>query len=182
MKHSPSCEANSSSTPLVGCVVRRRKLQSNFVWVWGFGFTQTCISGFLLFWPWGYYEPNYRGHLELQYRNRAPLTHYQIMGHKEPLLRRRCIGPGRARAQILFSSLLTVPQIIKKFPAFYRTRISSLSHLKAPANCPFLYYPLIYACGFQVVSLLQVSPPNPYMHLCSPKCLLHAPPISFFSN
>jgi len=30
-----------------------------------FGFSQRCISGFLLFGPWGYYEPKYRGHLEI---------------------------------------------------------------------------------------------------------------------
>jgi hypothetical protein len=28
---------------------------------WGCGFTQTYISGFLLFWPWRYQETKYRG-------------------------------------------------------------------------------------------------------------------------
>jgi hypothetical protein len=37
----------------------------HFVWVWGLGFTQAYKSGFLLFWPWGYQETTYRGHLEL---------------------------------------------------------------------------------------------------------------------
>jgi len=39
-------------------------LSPHFVWVWGLGFTQTHISAFLLFGPWGYQETNYRGHLE----------------------------------------------------------------------------------------------------------------------
>jgi hypothetical protein len=37
----------------------------HFVWVWGLGFTQTCMYAFLLFWPWVYQETKYRGHLEL---------------------------------------------------------------------------------------------------------------------
>ena len=46
-------------------VVLRRKPQFTFcVCVWGFGFTQSCISGFLLFGPWGYYEFKYRDQLE----------------------------------------------------------------------------------------------------------------------
>jgi len=33
---------------------------------------------------------------------RAPLTYYQSMGYKGPVLRLRCIGHPRARTQILF--------------------------------------------------------------------------------
>jgi len=40
-------------------------LSPHFVWMWGFGFTQTYVSGFFLLRPWGYYESKYRGHLEL---------------------------------------------------------------------------------------------------------------------
>jgi len=34
------------------------------VWVWGIGLTQTCITGYLPFGPWEYYEPKYGGHLK----------------------------------------------------------------------------------------------------------------------
>ena len=74
--------------------------------VWGLGLTQTCISGFLLFGPWVCYECNSGGNLELWQRNRAPLTFYQIIGHKEPVLRLRCIRTGRAQTQILFYFIL----------------------------------------------------------------------------
>jgi hypothetical protein len=40
-------------------------------------------------------------HLELEQRNRAPLTWYQIMGHKVPVLRPRCFGTARTRTQLL---------------------------------------------------------------------------------
>jgi hypothetical protein len=42
-----------------------RNLSPHFVWVWGLGLTETCISGFLLFGPRGCYESKYGGHLEL---------------------------------------------------------------------------------------------------------------------
>ena len=39
----------------------------------------------------------------------------------------------------------------------------------------------IYAWVSQVVSFLKVSPPESCIHLSSPLCALHAPPISIFS-
>ena len=45
---------------------------------------------------------------------------------------------------------------------------------------PSEYYPPIYDWVFQVVSFLQVSPPNPCMHLSSLPYVLHALTISFF--
>jgi hypothetical protein len=42
------------------------------------------------------------GNLELLWRTMSPMNWYQSMGHKGPVLRPRCIGPGRARNQILF--------------------------------------------------------------------------------
>jgi len=41
------------------------------------------------------------GHLELEQRNRAPLTWYQITGHEGSVLRSRCFGTARARTQLL---------------------------------------------------------------------------------
>ena len=74
----------------------------------------------------------------------------------------------------------------------------SLPHSQVPATCPHpepdrscpfphtplpedpsWYYPPIYAWVFQVVSFPQVSPPKPYIHLCSPHtCYLPRPPHS----
>ena len=52
---------------------------------------------------------------------------------------------------------------------------------RADLKGTFWYYPPIYAYVFRVVSLPQVSSPNPYTHLFSlPPHLPHALPISFF--
>ena len=77
-------------------------LSTHFVWVWGFGFTQTYTSGFLLFGPWGYQETKYRGHLELWSRNKAPLNLVIVHGTQRDCIGGWCIGPGRARTQIPF--------------------------------------------------------------------------------
>jgi len=45
----------------------------HILWVWGLGFTPTLISRLLLFGPAGRWETKYGGHLELCWRNRAPL-------------------------------------------------------------------------------------------------------------
>ena len=92
---------------------------------------------------------------------------------------------------------LTGCHLVKKYPAFYGTlsfvtMFTTAHHLSlcwarksspCPSNPlpedPFHYYPPIYAWVFHVVSFLQVSPPNPCMHLTSPPAMLHAPPISF---
>jgi hypothetical protein len=91
-----------SNNPTCGKCGAEEETSVHILWVWGLGFNQTCTSGFLLFGPWGYQENKYRGHLERWSRNRAPLTKYQIMGHRGPVLRPRCIGPRRAGTQIPF--------------------------------------------------------------------------------
>ena len=93
---------------------------------------------------------------------------------------------------------LTGPQLVKKFPAFYGTwrfiaMFTSICHLslsQTRAIQSMLLHPtslravlLVYShlCQiFQVVSLPQVSPPKPCMHLSCLPYALRALPISFF--
>ena len=89
---------------------------------------------------------------------------------------------------------LTVSQLVKKFPAFYRTGrfitaftsarhvfLSWASSIQPIPPHSASYYPPIYAWIFQVVSLPEVSPSKPCIRLSPPPYALHAPPISFFS-
>jgi len=48
-------------------------------------------------------------HQKLCWRNRAPFNLIWNMGHEGPVLKPRCIGPGRARTQLLFYSILFYP-------------------------------------------------------------------------
>jgi hypothetical protein len=102
-----------------------------------------------------------------------------------------------AYAKIL-PETLTLPQLLKKFPAFYGTRkfitaFTTARHLSpvlykidpvhAPIQLledPFRCYPPIYARIFQIVSVNQVSPLKPCMNLYSPLYVLRDPPNSFF--
>jgi len=87
-------------------VVLRKKPQSTFcvsVRLW--------LHSDIHFWapsfrPWRYQEIKYRGHLEQGSSNLA-----QNMGHKWPVLRPRCIGPGKAGTQIPFNSLKNKNQL-----------------------------------------------------------------------
>ena len=45
------------------------------------------------------------GQSELLWRTRAPMIWHQIVGHKQPVLRPRCIGTKRSQAQLLLYSL-----------------------------------------------------------------------------
>jgi len=47
MSNNPTCRK---------CGTEEETSVPHFVWVWGLGFTQTCISGFLLFGLWGYHK------------------------------------------------------------------------------------------------------------------------------
>ena len=90
---------------------------------------------------------------------------------------------------------LTGCQLVKKFPAFYRTQnslvtITSTQHLSLSRSTqfqstsqtplfeePFYYYPPIWAYVLQVVSFPQFCPPKPVQ--ISPSYLLHPQFISF---
>ena len=92
---------------------------------------------------------------------------------------------------------LTVSQLVKKFPAFYRTRrfitaVTSARHLSLSwaswiQSIPphrtswrsILILSSLYTWVFQVVSFPKVSLPKPCIHLFSPPYLLHTTPISF---
>ena len=88
---------------------------------------------------------------------------------------------------------VTGPQVTKKFPAFYGTRsfvtvfttahhlflftaTSIQSMLPQPTSLRFiLILPSCVTYVFHVVSLPQVSPPQPYMHLSFLPYVPHAP-------
>jgi hypothetical protein len=93
------------------------------------------------------------------------------------------------RSTVLLEKL-TGFQLVKKFPAFYGTRmfitafttarqlslslassIQSTAHIPPPED-PTLYYPPIYAWVFQVASFPQVSPKKPCIRLSSPQYAL----------
>ena len=90
-------------------------------------------------------------------------------------------------------------QLVKKFPALYGTQkfittftkachlslswgrpIQSMHHPIPFHEDPFEYCPPTYTYILQVISLLQVSPPNHCMHLSSSLYAIHAPAILFF--
>ena len=54
-------------------------------------------------------------------------------------------------------------------------------HILLPED-PTKYYIPTYACVSQVISFTRVSPPKTCIHLSSQPQVLHAPPISFFSD
>ena len=58
-------------------------------------------------------------------------------------------------------------------------RSSPFLYIPLPEN-PSLYYPPICAWVFQVVLSLRFLRQNPCIHISSPPCTLHGPPISFF--
>ena len=89
---------------------------------------------------------------------------------------------------------LTVPQLLKKFPTFYRTwrfntaftRACHLSLSWARSIQSMQSHPTFRRLSsqlywsFQVSSFSQVSPPKPSMHISSSPYMLHALPISVF--
>ena len=97
---------------------------------------------------------------------------------------------------------LTGFQLVKKFLTFYGTwrfittfttachlSLSWASSIQSMPQHPTSWRPIlilfpyspIYAWVFEVVSFRQVSPPKLCIHISSPPCVLHVPPISLFS-
>jgi hypothetical protein len=78
-------------------------LSPYFVWVWGLGFTQTYLRSFFL-------DPEdirklHIGTIWNFVKEQGSSNLVQNMRHKGPVLRPRCIGPGRAQTQIPFNSI-----------------------------------------------------------------------------
>ena len=82
----------------------------NHLWSNGYKMLQVCVwdSVMCVFVNAG--KPHLRlfqawGQSELLWRTRTPMTWHQIMGHKGPVLRPRCIGTKRLQAQLLLCTL-----------------------------------------------------------------------------
>jgi len=82
----------------------------NHLWSNGYKMLQVCVwdSVMCVFVNAG--KPHLRlfqawGQSELLWRTRTPMTCHQIMGHKGPVLRPRCIGTKRLQAQLLLYTL-----------------------------------------------------------------------------
>ena len=71
-------------------------------------------------------------------------------------------------------------QLPATYPYPEADQSSPYPHIPLPED-PSVYYSLIYAWVFQVVSFPKVSLPKTCLHLFSPTYMLHAPPVSFFS-
>ena len=123
------------------------------------------------------------GYLRLQERKVCNFIAFP----QQKCLRERygCLYLLTPRSRVLLEKL-TGLQLVKKFPAFCGTRrfiavftsdrhlflswarrSSPYLHIRLP-EVPSLYYPPIYAWVSQVVSIPQVSPQKPCMHVFSP--------------
>ena len=84
--------------------------------------------------------------------------------------------------------------LVKKFPAFYGTRrctteftrgrhlpLSWARSVQSMPPYPTSLRSILIFSSMPGYSMCSLSLPKPYMHLSSHKCVLHAPPLSFFS-
>jgi len=93
-------------TPYVESVVLRRKPQSTFcvsVRLWRHSGIHTWVP---YFWTWRTLGSYVWGSSGTVLKEQGSCSLVQNMGHKGTVLRPRHIGPGRARTQILFYSIL----------------------------------------------------------------------------
>jgi len=103
---------------------------------------------------------------ELWHRRKGSFNLVQNMGHKGPVLRTRCIGPGRDRTQIIFYFILfysivapttiSVARIIIIITTIICT--STKGHHRPIQSVYSLYNPLLHkTCQYKTENLISVD-------------------------